>query len=349
MDVTKQITMNDANEGEGTLSGFLGEVPLRCGDVLTYANIYIGEKAPFNLLLGRSWQRGNYITIDERLEGTFHVFKDRNLNSQWEMIVSSEMIQDPMNAEFYQNPCRQPSSMFFGKGPTPKLELEYGPLKNFRRMMERTLAGIHLLGSSEATNDAERFEIMEEEPKKISDTEPKKICYEEPKKICDYKESDEPTRTRQSWLARLKDEIRLGENSRLANGLASVRANVEAWGESYSKSERERMRKHLMLALDFPEGLVQKDIDEDQYPRSRTPDQAPSLDPLGLIISERQHTRMEWADTTICATRRQDEHTEPMEQVFLSDINDKEGVGYVTTSGVPMIQTKTKYDPDNTS
>ena len=70
MDVTKKILMGDANGGEGVLSGFVADVPLMCGSVLTYANVYIGNKAPFDLLLGRPWQRGNYISIDERIDGT---------------------------------------------------------------------------------------------------------------------------------------------------------------------------------------------------------------------------------------------------------------------------------------
>ncbi|KAF7789824.1 hypothetical protein EIP86_000770, partial [Pleurotus ostreatoroseus] len=52
-DVTKNIRMNDANGGQGILSEFVSNVPLRCGEVITHANIFIGEKAPFDLLLGR--------------------------------------------------------------------------------------------------------------------------------------------------------------------------------------------------------------------------------------------------------------------------------------------------------
>ncbi|KAI0734990.1 hypothetical protein BC629DRAFT_1600777 [Irpex lacteus] len=100
VDVTRSVVMNDANGGEGTLSGFLAEVPLRCGDVLTYANMYVGENAPFDLLLGRPWQRGNFITIDERLEGTFLVFKDRELNNQWEMIVAEGERPDEMREDY---------------------------------------------------------------------------------------------------------------------------------------------------------------------------------------------------------------------------------------------------------
>ena len=82
--------MNDANGGEGTLSGFLAKVPLQCGQVMTVANMYVGENAPFDMLLGRPWQRGNFITIDERREGTFLVFKNQDLDKRWEMMVAGD-------------------------------------------------------------------------------------------------------------------------------------------------------------------------------------------------------------------------------------------------------------------
>ncbi|KLO04018.1 hypothetical protein SCHPADRAFT_789787, partial [Schizopora paradoxa] len=71
MDVTQGINMNDANGGEGKLRGLVKKVPIGLGTILTFANIYVGEHVPFDLLLGRPWQRGNYISIDERPEGTY--------------------------------------------------------------------------------------------------------------------------------------------------------------------------------------------------------------------------------------------------------------------------------------
>jgi hypothetical protein len=67
MDVQQVLTMNDANGGEGTLHGLVKNVPLGCGGLLTHANLFIGENPPFELLLGRPWQRSNYVTIDERI------------------------------------------------------------------------------------------------------------------------------------------------------------------------------------------------------------------------------------------------------------------------------------------
>jgi hypothetical protein len=85
--------MNDANGGEGHLSGMVENVPLNCGGVMTQANLYVGEHVPFDLLLGRPWQRGNYITIDERRDGTYLIFKDRqDLKGRYEVLVTPDAL-----------------------------------------------------------------------------------------------------------------------------------------------------------------------------------------------------------------------------------------------------------------
>ncbi|GJE97289.1 hypothetical protein PsYK624_135050 [Phanerochaete sordida] len=100
IDVTKQIIMGDANGGEGVLQGFVSDVPLTCGAVTTYASLFIGTKAPFDLLLGRPWQRGNYVSIDERIDGTYLLFKDRSMVVRYEMLVSPEQEVDPALQEY---------------------------------------------------------------------------------------------------------------------------------------------------------------------------------------------------------------------------------------------------------
>jgi hypothetical protein len=52
INLLKNTWMLDANGGEGYLSGLIENVPLTCGTALTYANIYVGENLPFQLLLG---------------------------------------------------------------------------------------------------------------------------------------------------------------------------------------------------------------------------------------------------------------------------------------------------------
>jgi hypothetical protein len=65
MNPSQSLTMNDANGGAGKLQGHVANVPLNCGNVLTHANLYIGDNVPFDLLLGKPWQRGNLVSIDE--------------------------------------------------------------------------------------------------------------------------------------------------------------------------------------------------------------------------------------------------------------------------------------------
>jgi len=91
MDKTQSISMNDANGGKGVLLGLVQNIPLVCGGVTTHANVYVGSHVPFQLLLGRPWQRGNYISIDERLDGTWLIFKDpKDLEPRYEILVQPE-------------------------------------------------------------------------------------------------------------------------------------------------------------------------------------------------------------------------------------------------------------------
>ncbi|TFK16892.1 hypothetical protein FA15DRAFT_606153 [Coprinopsis marcescibilis] len=64
IDLTKSVYMNDANGGASRLKGLIENVKLTCGGVITYTDLYAGETVPFDLLLGRPWQRGNYVSID---------------------------------------------------------------------------------------------------------------------------------------------------------------------------------------------------------------------------------------------------------------------------------------------
>ena len=88
IDLTQGIYMNDANGGEGYLKGLIQDVLLECGPVKTRSDLYVGEKVPFDLLLGRPWQCGNKVSIDERAKGTYLVFKDtKTLRSICEVLV----------------------------------------------------------------------------------------------------------------------------------------------------------------------------------------------------------------------------------------------------------------------
>jgi hypothetical protein len=91
MDPARKLTMNDANGGASELVGLVENVPLSCGSVQTTANLFIGEKLPFDLLLGCPWQRGNVIPIDKRVDGTYIVFKNPTREGPYqEMLVQTE-------------------------------------------------------------------------------------------------------------------------------------------------------------------------------------------------------------------------------------------------------------------
>ncbi|KAJ7743389.1 hypothetical protein B0H16DRAFT_1727776 [Mycena metata] len=77
VDMSQVTNMKDANGGKGQLQGQIHGVEFNCGGAVTSANLWVSQKAPFELLLGRPWQRGNLVSIDERTEGTYLIFKDR--------------------------------------------------------------------------------------------------------------------------------------------------------------------------------------------------------------------------------------------------------------------------------
>jgi len=91
MDTTESTKMNDANGGTGILTGMVENVRLDFGGVSTRANLYVGEHVPFDLLLGRPWQRGNYVSIDELEDGTYLIFKDpRTLQPKYSVLVTPD-------------------------------------------------------------------------------------------------------------------------------------------------------------------------------------------------------------------------------------------------------------------
>ncbi|KAI0795381.1 hypothetical protein BC629DRAFT_1592866 [Irpex lacteus] len=89
-DLSKQITLEDANGGEGQLDGEVADVDINMGSLHTRASLFVGSNAPFDLLLGRPWQRGNLVSIDERPDGTYLIFKDKNMKPQYELAAVVE-------------------------------------------------------------------------------------------------------------------------------------------------------------------------------------------------------------------------------------------------------------------
>jgi len=72
------------------------------------ANLYVGENLPFDLLLGRPWQKGNRISIDERNDGTYLVFKHPTDPSS-----NMELLVDNTSAEETQMTWEKMTSLVF--------------------------------------------------------------------------------------------------------------------------------------------------------------------------------------------------------------------------------------------
>jgi hypothetical protein len=115
IDRKTSVSMNDANGGEGNLNGIVENVPLNCGGVMTQANLYVGDHVPFDLLLGRPWQRGNFVSIDERRDGTYLLFKDpKDLEARYEVLVTPDSLK-PIDWDFDPSTwltCEAPTSYF---------------------------------------------------------------------------------------------------------------------------------------------------------------------------------------------------------------------------------------------
>ncbi|KAK7439757.1 hypothetical protein VKT23_017332 [Stygiomarasmius scandens] len=78
VDMTRRVVMRDANGGTKVLTGLSSNVELECGNVSTQGKFWLGEKLPFDVLLGRPWQLTNLVSVEERVEGTYLVFRKRD-------------------------------------------------------------------------------------------------------------------------------------------------------------------------------------------------------------------------------------------------------------------------------
>ena len=107
--------MNDANGREGSLNGIVENVPHNCGGIMTQANLYVDDHIPFNLLLGRLWQCGNFVSIDERRDGAYLLFKDpKDLEAQYKVLIITDSLK-PIDWDFDPSTwltCKAPMSYF---------------------------------------------------------------------------------------------------------------------------------------------------------------------------------------------------------------------------------------------
>lgn len=93
MNMTEKVEMRDANDGIRKLHGLLENVVFDYGSVRTHASCFVGAHFPFDLLLGRPWQRNNRISIEEHEDGTYLVVRDRETG---DVIFKSIVTPDQM-------------------------------------------------------------------------------------------------------------------------------------------------------------------------------------------------------------------------------------------------------------
>lgn len=128
VDTTQTSEMGDVNGGQGFCYGLIPNVELQCGNALTRADLFVAEKVPFDLLLGRPWQRNNFVSIDERIKGTYLVFKNPKTGQpQHELLVVAE--QKP-RTDLLRTNKRMPHSYLLSTPEVPSYELSDETLAN---------------------------------------------------------------------------------------------------------------------------------------------------------------------------------------------------------------------------
>ena len=95
------VRMRDANNGESEMMGEIGNVLIKIAQVPTYTSLYVKKNAPFDLLLGRPWQQQNLVTIDERMDGTYLVFKDQVGQPEFEYKTTNGLVHPNLEVRAY--------------------------------------------------------------------------------------------------------------------------------------------------------------------------------------------------------------------------------------------------------
>jgi hypothetical protein len=146
IDTREQISISDANGGKGILKGVASHVPLDCGAVSTEANLWVGDHVPFQMLLGRPWQRDNFVSIDEREDGTYLLFKDlSDMNNRYEIMVTPGGVDNDWN--FDPSAWHAPTSFFI----TTSNEAQSQPYKIGSSLRSGTSSAFGIFRSAPAT------------------------------------------------------------------------------------------------------------------------------------------------------------------------------------------------------
>ena len=132
------MRMNDANGGEGELRGLVSNVTLKCGAVTTAANLFVGDKVPFNLLLGRPWQIENMVSIEEEIDGTYLLFRDAETQQPRYRILVQQRESEDAPATKWLTTMAYPSYLI-GTSESPESDFENlfpGPVGDSERISE---------------------------------------------------------------------------------------------------------------------------------------------------------------------------------------------------------------------
>ena len=75
-DMSELIILSDASGDKTTLTGYIKDLRLAIGDVVTEGNFWLTETCPPKIILGRGWHHQNLASVVERPKGTYLRFSN---------------------------------------------------------------------------------------------------------------------------------------------------------------------------------------------------------------------------------------------------------------------------------
>ena len=120
VDRTTGIKMKDASQNITMLQGRCREIRLWLGDNPTVTDFWVGGNIPYDIVLGRPWQRRNRIGIDERRTGTWLTKRDDYERKEWDICII------PADSSIDHTHVKE--SYFFGQDMTQIPLIEEEPL-----------------------------------------------------------------------------------------------------------------------------------------------------------------------------------------------------------------------------
>jgi len=93
----RRMTMQTANRGKEELQGCVEYLELQVGGIKTYAYAFVVQLAPYQLLLGRSWQKGMKLGKIEQADGSMEVeILDPGDERRWVLVPTKERVGDKL-------------------------------------------------------------------------------------------------------------------------------------------------------------------------------------------------------------------------------------------------------------